>query len=206
MRRTGIVIIFFGCSATIIGIVFAIFQPFVCVGALAIILGLILTLSTNWIRGIPTVAANGAVRSRFEQIANDPFFQHIARLREDECQTLLDDLSTASIRYSKIVQGGYAGRDDQGMLVLALSRWHLRSAPAAHELFHLARDVIYRSRNGKAGKSLDATTGILQEEIFVWIQTLSYLPIYGAVEIGIPLALVVAVAPYGIYLLARFAC
>jgi hypothetical protein len=214
MRLTGTVALVLGCLLTAAAIAVPLLRPLVCVGALSAACGLILLVTTDRVRAAPAVAANGKVRELFEEVANDPLFHLVAGLSAQpgpenapsERDTFLQDLSTASYRYSKMVQGGYAGRDAAGNLALALSRWHLRRAAAAHELFHLARDVLFRCRGGKAGKDLNATTGILREEALVWQQTLAYLPVPGAVEIVLPVVLVCLVSLHGGYLLIRFVC
>ena len=204
MRLTGIVSSILGCLVTILGVVFPVLGPLVCVGVLAAVFGLILALAAGRIRAAPTEVADGPVKALFEGIATDPEFLLIAGLEAEEGDTLLRDLATAAYRFSPIIQGGYAGRA-RGRLILALSRRHLRRGAAAHELFHLARDVMFRRRGGRAGQGLDATSGILREELTVWLLTLSYLPFRGAAEIVLPI-IPACLGAYGAYLLSRFIC
>jgi hypothetical protein len=206
MRLTGIVALFLGCLLTAAAIAVPMLGPLLCVGALLAVYGLILIVTTDRIRAAPSANANGKVRDRFMEVAQDPDFLLVAGLGPSELVTFLQDLSTASYRYSRIIQGGYAGRDPAGTLVLALSWGHLRRAAAAHELFHLARDVKCRVTRGKDGKDLNSTTGILREERLVWQQTLALFPVRGAAEILIPVVLIFLVSLYGGYLLIWYVC
>ncbi len=77
----------------------------------------------------------------FEDVATDPRFLRIGAVNADEMAAAV---RSASIRYSNPLQGGFAGRivsESGDDLILGLSRFHVRRSPAAHELFHLSRDL-----------------------------------------------------------------
>jgi hypothetical protein len=81
------------------------------------------------------------IKGLFLSIANDPFFQRIARLSREQRVRLTEEVGRASFRRSPWFQGGYAGRDRAGNLVLGLSRLFPAATTAAHEVFHVARDI-----------------------------------------------------------------
>jgi hypothetical protein len=124
----------------------------------------------GWLRRPPTKPAGPEVKALFERVADDPWFHKVAGLSPAEVVVLKSRLASASICYSTILQGGYAGRPETRGLVLGLSRLHRHKAAAAHELFHLARDV-------RGQKDLDDETWVLIEELIVWSLTFEYAPV-----------------------------
>jgi hypothetical protein len=78
--------------------------------------------------------------------------------------------------------------------VLGLSRLHRRLVPAAHELFHLARDV-------RGLKRLDDETHVWREECIVWFLTWQYAPIRTVLE----LACLFGILGLGVYALLQTA-
>lgn len=111
----------------------------------------------------------------------------------------MSSLDEASFRVSNILQGGYAGRvpiagaaDAAEELVLALSPLHRRRAAAAHELFHLARDL-----RGVQSMSLGNEPPFfarLVEEAVVWRQGFQYAPLATSGELAGNLLLLVGPA------------
>ena len=96
-----------------------------------------------WLRQAPTTPARAKVKALFQQVAGDPRFHRVARLSAEEVRMLQREVAAATFARSNIVQGGYAGRKsvaEGGGVLLGLSPLHQRRR-AAHELFHLVRDV-----------------------------------------------------------------
>jgi hypothetical protein len=125
----------------------------------------------------------------FQQIANDPEFQELAGLlRRADAGRLASFkavLTDAHICYSVPWQGGHAGHGPSGGVVLGLSHLSLRVAPAAHELFHLARHV-----HGLAPFHEDWLSRTIREEFIVWTLTVRYAPLSGSLELLPKLVLV----------------
>jgi hypothetical protein len=205
MRRSGIITFLVGASLTGVSIALPVLEPFFCVGLVAMAFGLWASLAATRFRSMPMSEAKGSVQALFRKVSQDPIFLKIAGLTELERDVFWNELTTAAYRISWF-QGGYAGRTNGGQIVLGLSWIHLRRVPAAHELYHLARDVIHRCRNGRTGTLLDAQTGILREELLVWGQTLSYSPIGGALEIVVPLVIMVILPGMAFYALLSSYC
>ena len=229
MRLAGFFLLAVGGLCILAGIALNHCQPLICPGVASALLGLAVVLLTNRLRATPTRPANERVETLFDVVAEDEDFVLIAQLNDSEVALLRQDLASASYRLSSVVQGGFAGRNRE-QLILALSPWHLRPAAAAHELFHLARDVLYRRRGGKAGQPLDDPESSshveggfwlrlvrstchrcwesargLKEERMVWYQTLTYRPLGGSAELAVPLC-VVFLAFVGAYLFAWHVC
>jgi hypothetical protein len=139
---------------------------------------------TGWLRQKPTTPDNGRVRAVFLRVAADPKFQRIAGLAGAQHDEFLAAVDKASYRFAGRSLG-WAGPPDEegGPCLLGLSWWHLRSVPAAHELFHLARHV-------RKVKSLDDETNVWREEAIIWGQTLRYNPIGTVLEVAANLAVV----------------
>ncbi len=149
------------------------------------------------LHSVPTAPAGPGVEELFQSVSRDPRFLKIAGVTEAEMNSALN---SASIRTSNIFQGGYAGRvplpEGGDELVLALSPLHAREVPAAHELFHLARDL-----QGIQTLSIGETPGLLgrmSEEAAVWASTFRYAPVGTTLEVGAPLVVTVAGAA-GVY-------
>lgn len=204
MRSFGALLFVLGCLAT--GATFAseLLVPLRCLTVVAMAFGLLLFTTANRFRAVPAHQADDRVSHLFAEVAADDEFRRIAGLTDEELATLTADLSTAAYRYSTL-QGGFAGRDGT-QLVLALSPLHLRRACAAHELFHLARDVVHRSRGGQGGKSLGDETGVLREEAIVWQQTLAYRPVGAALEVSVLAAILVFPLMGALYAVLRSHC
>jgi hypothetical protein len=142
-----------------------------------------------FIHEVPKNAAGASTSQLFERIARDPAFLRIAGVTEEEMLAALD---AASVRYSNVLQAGYAGRvpleggGDQ--LVLGLSRLHQRTSPAAHELFHLAREM----RGGPSLRidKLPSLATRIAEESRVWGMQLRYAPVGTIAEAGAPLVVI----------------
>jgi hypothetical protein len=145
---------------------------------------------TGWLRRPPTKPAGPEVKALFQRIASDPWFHQVAGLSEREVQTIQRELASAEFCYCNSLQGGYAGRPPGRGLVLGLSRLHRRVAPAAHELFHLAREVRGR-------KALNDETAVWREERIVWFQTFQYVPFRGTLELAVLLGILGACV-YGV--------
>jgi len=206
MRRFGAALTAIGLVVTGIGLAHPTVRPLICTGILVTLVGSTVFLSSGAVRTIPETDAPEKVRRLFEEVANDSSFFEYTGLRPAELEVLKSDLQNASFRWSKIIQGGYAGRDEDGRLILAVSRWHLRRAAVAHELLHLARDVMYRLNEGQAGRDLNDTRGVLWEETVVWYQTLRLYPLAGAIEIVGPLMILCVAPGYSAYWIVRFLC
>ncbi len=140
----------------------------------------------GWLRRPPTIPAGPEIKNLFFSVAADPRFQRVAGLSETELASLHQELERAEFCYCNILQGGYAGRPPGRGLVLGLSSWHIRRAPAVHELLHVAREV-------RGLKRLDDETKVWREEFIVWYQTLQHTPVLGTIEMVVLLTILHAV-------------
>ncbi len=139
---------------------------------------------SGWLRGKPTKPDDGRVREAFRRVALDPMFLRVAGLAAAELEEFLAAMERASYRFAGLSLG-WAGPPDEdgGPYLLGLSRWHLRSVPTAHELFHLARHVRKRKR-------LDDETSVWREEAIIWGQTFRYHRIGTILEVAASLAVI----------------
>jgi hypothetical protein len=166
--------------------------------------------------------ADPNIKALFLSVANDPFFQRIARLSLEQQLRLTEEVERASFRRSPWFQGGYAGRDRGGNLVLGLSRWFPAAATAAHEAFHVARDIrgkcpLSRPRVvTQEEPSQQAPPPPLSppdrqpsfwrvwwEEVVVWCQTAIYAPV-GTFLIWSALSFILVLAFTVAFLLSSF--
>lgn len=135
-----------------------------------------------FVHSTPKKLAGPKVVNVFESVAADPRFLRIAGIGADEMATAV---KSASIRYSNPLQGGYAGRivtENAEELILGLSRFHARRSPAAHELFHLSRDL--RSLRSLRMDKIPGPVGRLREEVIVWNMQFRYAPVRTGLELG----------------------
>jgi hypothetical protein len=116
-----------------------------------------------------------------------------------------DIFKNAVIMHAPSLQGGYAGLGckegrppDERPIVLALSPSNLRTAAAAHELFHLARHVR-RDRRFEDEEEMNILA-VVWEEAKVWTLTILFAPLRGIFELllilTIRLGLLVSLASY----------
>jgi hypothetical protein len=131
---------------------------------------------TGWLRRPPTRPAGPELRALFLGVAIDKRFHRVASLGAREIEVLHAQLASAAFCECSIWQGGYAGRPADRGLVLGLSRLHRRIVPAAHELFHLVREVRGRKR-------LDDETQVWREECMIWFLTWQYAPVRTVLEL-----------------------
>jgi hypothetical protein len=213
MRRGGIVCLLLGAVLTGSAFVFPAPKPVFCAGLGALVTGFVVTVTANWFLEIPTAEADGAVKALFEEVAKDPRFHWWADLNEWEVGVLQRDVATAAFRDTGIRGGGgYACREDAGQIVLALSRRNCRRVPAAHELFHLCRDVIHRCRDGEEGTPLDRPSRppgfarMVREEWFAWTRTLLYAPLGCLWYLAGPFIVIVVLPAWGFHTLMITYC
>ena len=158
----------------------------------------------NFIPGIHDIPKNPAgtrVSSVFQRISRDPEFLKIAGVSEQEMEVALNGVS---YRYSNILQGGFAGKvptGDGDQLILGLSRLHIRTSPAAHELFHVAREL-----RGGPTLRVDQMPGFLSrvhEEAIVWGMQTRYAPLATAAEASGHVFIYVIVPAGGTYYVVK---
>lgn len=181
-----------------------------CVATFAVVLGFGTAVSLDrYLRGCyASVPDNGKrVAERLHNVTEDRRFREVAGLDRPGYalysrifQVIFQAaLPGQAIRYSSVFQGGFAGEDQQGYLVLALSPWHLRTAPAAHELFHLVRHVY-----GRARLDQEPTWWVsIREESIVWYQTVRYAGFRGILELFFAAAPVTIPVTLLLYLCSR---
>jgi hypothetical protein len=203
MRLLGTLTFIIGVLLILVAAANPVLEPLGCPGVGFLIVGLATVLSAIPIRRMPKNPADHSVKCAFEAVANDPRFRVVANLEEDELDMLANDLAAAIYRQSR---AGWAGRNKSDEIVLAASSSTWQRASVAHELFHLVRDVIHRSRGNNEGCDLRNESRVFREELFVWYQTIQYAPIRApVVEIG-PFVVLAAILLVGSYVLSSRVC
>jgi hypothetical protein len=128
-------------------------------------------------------------RRLLQRVANTARFRQLAGLTGAHLRRFRRRLRNSHVCFSAPWQGGYAGHGPRKRVLLALSHLHLRTAPAAHELFHLVRHV-----RGVAPFHEDWFTRTIREEAIVWMLTIRYDPFRASLELLPLFALIGAVA------------